>query len=870
MAKYKEQDEDLTAFERFEKEVKSTVFDVLFVMLKEGEDSFVYNTILNIADGFQTLGLIYTFQMNYPWYTDTFTVYFISAIQFLQLTYWCTLLSWTAFVAVFYCVVGIVFLAMCDIAFIAYSFSIKRINVMWPLHLLRNCVTIFVTVFFMPGMDMLTSMLQCNYNNGVWTFYAFPSIICWQGAHLIHSTVAGVFSILFMGICTIVSLTFFESAYNPDNPGARINARGEVYLNNWKFVFLLLGTFFVSNQFLWMNAIALLFGSCLIFIQAFNERPCYMEACNVVNDCTNIMFCWGSFSLCILMYTQNTNINCAVAVFVIAVPVLVLIMLVWPNGRKELLLKPLEQFETGMIWLYKINYYMLLIHSKESNRMASIELKGFIYDHEEICDKKDCPLKLYIQNIAGMVKDKKRKVGRNLGAENNHLLWSYANKLFQMGLSKFTSCTTLRISYAFFLKERMGNKNSAIKELTIAGKNQPPFDEQFEIYRYKKMMEEEVSEVQGEGNTGGQSANLDVVSIIAYDNHMRQCQEQIQQAAFHHKEFWCELEQRRPDLSKLSKTGSKINTTIGNVEEHWSKLQKINPNNPKALHMYGDFLIEILNDKDGGQELISRAKDNVVSRNSVLPSFYESSNSGSNAADLWMTNSGSDGTPCIIASGEQNRLGEITQINMGMCRTFGFTKNELIGKKVEILMHPIYSRQHESFIKSSLSRAEDCALNEEKQSKNVSDRGNTGRFILGRHRSGYLIPLWLETKLFALGSQATLVGATFKHEKKNFGICYLLLDAAYDIVGVSSLCVSAFGIANHHLKYFKISAKTLAPELFDESLAGSFRTKEGGNLKFFLPDKVKKRKILRMNLGTDLKEKLRKKLKLARKKKMKK
>jgi hypothetical protein len=30
---------------------------------------------------------------------------------------------------------------------------------------------------------------------------------------------------------------------------------------------------------------------------------------------------------------------------------------------------------------------------------------------------------------------------------------------------------------------------------------------------------------------------------------------------------------------------------------------------PKALKMYAKFLIEILNDKEGGQDLLSRAKE---------------------------------------------------------------------------------------------------------------------------------------------------------------------------------------------------------------------------------------------------------------------
>jgi len=38
----------------------------------------------------------------------------------------------------------------------------------------------------------------------------------------------------------------------------------------------------------------------------------------------------------------------------------------------------------------------------------------------------------------------------------------YVNKLFTIGISKFPNYASLRLSYAFFLIEHLGNKNKAI------------------------------------------------------------------------------------------------------------------------------------------------------------------------------------------------------------------------------------------------------------------------------------------------------------------------------------------------------------------------------------------------------------------------
>jgi hypothetical protein len=56
--------------------------------------------------------------------------------------------------------------------------------------------------------------------------------------------------------------------------------------------------------------------------------------------------------------------------------------------------------------------------------------------------------------------------------------------MYRIGIQKFPNCTPLKIQYAFFLMERMNKKNEAIMELSQAAIYNPPFDEQFIIFRY--------------------------------------------------------------------------------------------------------------------------------------------------------------------------------------------------------------------------------------------------------------------------------------------------------------------------------------------------------------------------------------------------
>lgn len=61
-------------------------------------------------------------------------------------------------------------------------------------------------------------------------------------------------------------------------------------------------------------------------------------------------------------------------------------------------------------------------------------------------------------------------------------------------------------------------------------------DEQFLIFRYKRIFEEA-----GEGNEEAEDEGLDVVSMLAYESNLRQFQESILKSAQLHLSFWNQL-----------------------------------------------------------------------------------------------------------------------------------------------------------------------------------------------------------------------------------------------------------------------------------------------------------------------------------------
>jgi PAS domain S-box-containing protein len=90
----------------------------------------------------------------------------------------------------------------------------------------------------------------------------------------------------------------------------------------------------------------------------------------------------------------------------------------------------------------------------------------------------------------------------------------------------------------------------------------------------------------------------------------------------------------------------------------------------------------------------------------------------------------SNGTPCIYVSGDNDKIGLITNCNASACRIFGFTSPEIKGHNVEKLMPEMYANNHSKILDEALAKGPENIPNKE-------------RLVFARHKSGYVFPVWL-------------------------------------------------------------------------------------------------------------------------------
>jgi hypothetical protein len=143
------------------------------------------------------------------------------------------------------------------------------------------------------------------------------------------------------------------------------------------------------------------------------------------------------------------------------------------------------------------------MENRNTSRVAFVYLNGYLKVYEQFCTDADCPIEKYYDHL-------------KKGDENINYLFLHLEKLYLVGLAKFSNCVSLRIAYSYFLMDVMINSKQAIVELNKARLLAPKIDESFIIYRNLRSIED-----QNKDNYF--TDNQDIVMSIAYNNLFEQC-----------------------------------------------------------------------------------------------------------------------------------------------------------------------------------------------------------------------------------------------------------------------------------------------------------------------------------------------------------
>jgi len=258
-----------------------TIFNVLYVVLKDDETTFWKFIIMSVIDFFQITNFPFYTASKFPWKADSLLSYIQTFLNVFQLVAWLAKLDLTTYIVVFYLCIVLVCLVILDIFYVSYSFQKKKFKFLWPLQALRYICGLFVTVLFLPLLETFTSILSCDMQpDGTYTHSMFPEFQCWRGPHILHATFALLVSSIFIIISTVVAFTYYDSSSLSNDPSARVNSRADVFILITKIILNYIFTFFGKPQYHWFCIISLLLLSSVNYFKYRYDWPFYNETTN--------------------------------------------------------------------------------------------------------------------------------------------------------------------------------------------------------------------------------------------------------------------------------------------------------------------------------------------------------------------------------------------------------------------------------------------------------------------------------------------------------------------------------------------------------------------------------------------------------------
>ena len=640
-----------------------------------------------------------------------------------------------------------------------YSFYLSKnsISIYWPLKLLKGLLEGFSTFLFLPIFYLFVSTFKCVDKNSITRTtidttltssdttqstlrnlnvnYIVPSLQCFSGVHVVHFAFGVLFAIILLTIACLVTTTLFETKITASNPHSKLSSSNDQLLLFSKAFFAILFSLFGKEGNSWILICFLLFISIALLYFHIENHPhnnTKIYRMYLFSFCT---ISWANVVLLIGQIFKVSSFNGCLPLFFVGIPIIFLIVITTHKDNIYLIHEEISHLKRPILALKKIQFLIELINKKDVSRKANVLLKGYIYQHESNCSFKNCPLKRFIESV-------------NKNEEVSVFLLQHIEYLFVVSLSKFPNKVLLRISYSLFLMEYLNKKQQANQEITNCEIYANNFEESFIIYRTRKLIEEQTLDIsdnsdynQSQDNKAQIENNVDIVASLSYKKYLITFKNLINKASLLYIDFWSLLLNPNQDskhLTKLNDFGTKINATVGELKVTFEKIQKVKHNDKETICYYSDFLNDILNDKEQAIKLKL-----LIESEDSKPSYDDNNYFNLDLVAL----SSSDEYQYIVISGKPETFGIITNISLGVCLIFGYSRNELVGKTYDVFMPEVFQKMHRQLLYNKVNDFKKDLINYNGHVNN--NKGTTFKTIktFGRNKARYLVPLIMKVTL---------------------------------------------------------------------------------------------------------------------------
>lgn len=724
--------QDETKFEKLETRVRNTTYGLMHELLQaQLTTPLTYNFLL-LIEAIQFFWYTVHSQFDFLWTAD-FADWVRKAVKYFQVD--AALRESTSsgiFLILFYVFFAMqlimLLLAVVTAIYLAKSKRKTSTVLTYSLKVLSVYGLLINHVLALPAFQLFINAMICNDDDNL-----HGGIQCYQGIYFFHLVMGIIGFITFFSVSILFCLLYNE--LNPyskipfASPQSKLNL-GKILL---KIVIPLYFTldykanlvkgFIVVYGIIWLS----------ILVLKYRQTPCYNKSVFRFSLGLESIILWSCLISIITAFIDGgsaDDISLFYLFFGMPFAAYATIHIIERRSVsfRQVILKNLNKDTDVEMYLNTI-FNLIENREKPDQKMA---LEGLLKFHIKHCSKKDTDCVCYSLS-KDFMKDE----------EAHEKLWyTWIKSIIMDVLDKYPKSARLHILYAYVQREKLNNKYKALFEIMIARDNKPSVEQEFAIYRYKSLIEEEIID---DDSKTSETKGIDVNIIVHFQNMFVAFQAALENAVELHLDFWRELLETNPGIYKLQSLGSMITHSVEEISERYKKLNDINPNHIKMLQSYGQFLKNIVNDDVEGQRVLEKA-DYVIKSSVVNKQFIENDR----------LKYGENSNTCIITvSGNLNKMGNIKNINNEITRILGFSKADLIGQNINRIIPKYLAEIHDGLMRNYFETSESKIMGME-------------RLVFPLTKKGYVVPCTLMIKVLPdLTNGVRLVGFLNEIENEN-------------------------------------------------------------------------------------------------------
>lgn len=608
-------------------------------------------------------------------------------------------------------VIILIYLMTVLLIIMSYRIKNKKLNILWPISLLKFCLPFFSICFFGQTFLLLTTIFDCQ--NGF--AYVSKELVCRTGIwFVIDAPLSAIAMILLAFIALITNNLYYKSSFVRE--GSDILKK----TNCLPDVMLLFTKMFVIIMFILDDGVEDEHWAVLFFLilctginTYFNFK--YQNRINsqlkFLNNVLCLMPFLGFTSLLIGKLFKFLRFNGSIFLFFSWIIFAAIFILLYKRKVISFIMINYNEIRHPQDYIQYIHNFYSLIINKNNSRSDYTILKSLISKIENKCNNNHCPLKYFIDDISHDIL-------------NIFPLFQYIEQLFEYGISKFPNNISLRINYTLFLIMEMNHNKKALINLNNINSSYNSFQDNYNIFRCKRLIDIYMSQ-----------KNKNLFHSFEYKLKVKEFRSMLSKTTSLYYDFWTSITINRlnstDNLDELNKIGSEMIKLNQSIEESYNSLIKIKSDNFSLIKLYSYFLKHVLNDNEKYKKL-------------KLKSSNSSKNTGSNFHEVEFSNfdtnilKDKDFFKYLILSANKKDLANIIDFSTNLCQIFGYNKNELVGKNINFLIPEILHKEHNILLSNFIEK-----------SKN--------NFFEKLYNRGNYIPEYIEKEVYAVSKSKLLV-----------------------------------------------------------------------------------------------------------------